>query len=481
MRRAAGHGAAEELSGREAARYNRPRRLTATSRISCIPAMSPAAPSPLAPATRSVPTLLVAAPASGQGKTTVTAALARLHARQGRRVRVFKTGPDFLDPTLLAAASGAPVHSIDLWMTGEADARARLADAARHADLILVEGVMGLHDGTPSSADVARLFGLPVLAVIQAGAMAQTFGAIAHGLATYGKPFHAMQVLANGVGSPRHAEMLRDSLPAGIAWSGALARDPSASLPERHLGLLSADELPDLMTRLDRLADTLAELPLAQLPPAVSFEDAVMPTPPALLAGKCIAIAKDDAFRFIYPANVELLETLGARLAWFSPLRDSGLPACDAIWLPGGYPELHAAALTANAPMGNALRAAHANGMPILAECGGMMALFDLLVDKEGAAHAMAGLLPGTVTMQRRLAARGHQAVTLPAVGETLRGHTFHYSTTASPLTPAVRAVSPRDGSSGEAVYQVGSLTASYVHFYFPSNPAATAALFGGG
>ena len=166
--------------------------------------------------TRPVPALLVTAPASGQGKTTVTAALARLHARQGRTVRVFKIGPDFLDPTLLAAASGAPVQSIDLWMTGEADARQRLALSAQTADLILVEGVMGLHDGTPSSADVARLFGLPVLAVIQAGAMAQTFGAVTHGLATYGEPFHAMHVLANGVGSARHADMLRDSLPHGI-------------------------------------------------------------------------------------------------------------------------------------------------------------------------------------------------------------------------------------------------------------------------
>ena len=447
---------------------------------SCAPTLSSPAPSTFPHDARPVPTLLISAPASGQGKTTVTAALARLHARQGRQVRVFKTGPDFLDPTLLAAASGAPVQSIDLWMTGEADARARLAEAARHADLILVEGVMGLHDGSPSSADVARLFGLPVLAVIQAGAMAQTFGAIAHGLASYGAPFHAMHVMANGVGSARHADMLRDSLPPGIAWAGALARDASASLPERHLGLFSADELPDLMTRLDRLADLLAALPLSDLPEPVVFADAALPTLPGLLAGKRIAIARDDAFRFIYPANIETLIGLGAQIDWFSPLRDSALPPCDAVWLPGGYPELHAAALSANASMRNALCDAHARGMPILAECGGMMSLFDTLVDKEGVAHAMAGLLLGTVTMQRRLAAIGHQAVTLPTSGQVIRGHTFHYSTTASPLTPALRAVAPRDGSAGEAVYQVGSLTASYVHFYFPSNPAAIASLLGG-
>ncbi|RZT36264.1 cobyrinate a,c-diamide synthase [Cupriavidus agavae] len=432
-----------------------------------------------------VPALFVAAPASGQGKTTVTAALARLHARQGRRVRVFKTGPDFLDPTLLAAASGAPVHNIDLWMTGEADARVRLAAAARDADLILVEGVMGLHDGTPSGADVARLFDLPVLAVIQAGAMAQTFGAIAHGLASYGAPFRAMHVLANGVGTERHATMLRESLRGGIEWAGALARDAAASLPERHLGLFSADELPDLLTRLDRLADALAPLPVGRLPDPVPICAAAAPSLPPLLAGRRIAIARDDAFRFIYPANVDTLAALGADIAWFSPLRDTALPACDALWLPGGYPELHAATLAANQPMLQSLRDAHAAGVPMLAECGGMMALFDTLVDREGKAHPMAGLLPGTVTMQARLAAIGHQAVVLPWTGlpvedNEIRGHTFHYSTTASELAPAATATSPRPGGKGEAVYRRGSLTASYVHGYFPSNPAAIAALFGG-
>ncbi|MWL90313.1 MULTISPECIES: cobyrinate a,c-diamide synthase [unclassified Cupriavidus] len=441
------------------------------------PSTAPLAGNPLA-----VPALLVAAPASGQGKTTVTAALARLHARQGRRVRIFKTGPDFLDPTLLAAASGAPVHSIDLWMTGEADARARLAEAARDADLILVEGVMGLHDGTPSSADVARLFGLPVLAVIQAGAMAQTFGAIAHGLANYGESFCAMQVLANGVGTERHALMLEESLRGRMKWAGALARHVEASLPERHLGLFSADELPDLMTRLDHLADALATLPVAELPLAVPFRHAPMAAVPPLLAGKRVAIARDDAFRFIYPANVDTLLALGADLVWFSPLHDAALPQCDAVWLPGGYPELHGAALASNLSMLQALRGAHASGLPMLAECGGMMALFETLVDRDGAPHAMAGLLPGTVTMQRKLAAIGHQMALLPWTGlppesNEIRGHTFHYSTTESTLAPAISATSPRPGGKGEAVYRAGSLTASYVHFYFPSNPAAIAAL----
>lgn len=218
--------------------------------------------------------LLVAAPASGQGKTTVTAALARLHTRAGRRVRVFKCGPDFLDPFWHQLASGAPVHQVDLWMTGEADVRQRLQQAAQEADLILVEGVMGLYDGDPSAADLARLLGLPVLAVVDASAMAQTFGALAHGLRHYQADRHGplrwAGVLANRVASERHADMVRMSVtgesPADmggavdvhhaleVGWLGALLRANTLALPERHLGLVAAQELPDAMQRLDAAA-----------------------------------------------------------------------------------------------------------------------------------------------------------------------------------------------------------------------------------
>ena len=191
----------------------------------------------------SCPALLIAAPASGQGKTTVTAALARLHARQGKRVRVFKCGPDFLDPMILARASGAPVYQLDLWMVGEAESRRLLWEAAGEADLILIEGVMGLFDGTPSAADLARHFGVPVLAVIDGSAMAQTFGAMAHGLATFQADLPFSGVLGNRVGSVRHGEILRDALPASIRWYGALPRSAEVGLPSRHLGLVQAGEL----------------------------------------------------------------------------------------------------------------------------------------------------------------------------------------------------------------------------------------------
>lgn len=422
------------------------------------------------------PALFVAAPASGQGKTTVTAALARLHARQGRRVRVFKCGPDFLDPQIHAVASGAPVYNLDLGMCGEADAAWRLHEAARAAELILVEGVMGLYDGQPSGADIARRFGLPVMAVIDARAMAQTFGAVAHGLAHYQPGLAFSGVLANHVGSARHAEMLRDALPAGMRWYGALSRDAQAGLPERHLGLLQAAEIADLAARLDRFADGLAATGAAGLPEPVDFPAASAPDVPPLLAGRTVAVARDAAYGFLYPANLDTLAALGARVSFFSPLAGDALPACDALWLPGGYPELHGAALAANPHFFAGLREHVAAGKPLLAECGGMMSLFETVTDKAGQAHAFAGLLPGRAVMQQRLAALGMQVADLPE--GRLTGHTFHYSKSDTPLAPLLRAQTP-DGRAGEAIYRAGRLTASYVHFYFPSNPAAVARLFG--
>jgi len=419
------------------------------------------------------PALLIAAPASGQGKTTVTAAVARLHARQGRRVTVFKCGPDFLDPQIHAFASGRPCQNLDLGMCGEADARWRLTRAAADSDLILVEGVMGLFDGKPSAADIAERFGIPVMALIDAGAMAQTFGAVAHGLASYrpGLPFAG--VLANRIGSARHAEILRDCLPPGMTWFGALPKN-GESLPERHLGLLQAAEITDLAARLDNLADALAASASVDLPPPVSFGEASPPTFAPLLVGKTIAIARDAAYGFIYPANLETLKALGAELHFFSPVAGDALPECDAVWLPGGYPELHAEALGANPPLWRQLHAHVEAGKPLLAECGGMMSLFEEVVDKAGTRHRFGGLLPGRSVMQKRLAALGTQFVELPE--GRIAGHTFHYSKSETPLAPLTRARTA-DGREGEMIFRRQRLTASYVHLYFPSNPAAIAAL----
>jgi cobyrinic acid a,c-diamide synthase len=420
---------------------------------------------------------LVAAPASGQGKTTVTAALAWQARARGERVRIFKTGPDFLDPTILAQASGAPVYQLDLFMGGEAHCRSLLAEAAREADLILVEGVMGLFDGNPSSADLAQCFDLPVLAVIDGSAMAQTFAALAYGLANFRPQLRFAGVIANRVGGARHAQMLFDSLPVDIPALGWLPRQEEIVLPERHLGLLGACELSDLDERIARAADALKSCAQSSLSlPAFQLEQEAGGTIQPLLAGRRIAVARDAAFAFIYPANLDVLEALGAKCVFFSPVEDAALPDCEAVWLPGGYPELHAQQLGANHPMRAALHAHHTAGKPLLAECGGMMSLFEQIELFDGTAHAGFGLLPGSARMHRQLAALGLQTVRLPQ-GD-LRGHSFHYSTCATTLVPIARGTNPNAGPTQEVAYRMGRLTASYIHFYFPSNPSAIAAVF---
>lgn len=422
-------------------------------------------------ASRRCPALLVSAPASGQGKTSVAAALARWHARQGRRVRVFKTGPDFLDPMVLERASGAPVYQVDLWMTGEADLRMRLHAAAGEADLILVEGAMGLYDGAPSSADLALRLGLPVLAVIDGAAMAQTFGALATGLARYRDGLQLWGVAANRIGSAHHAGLLQESLPADLKWLGALPRDAALALPERHLGLVSAGELGDIDARLDALADAWARHAATALPPPVAFEPGAAAAVAPRLQGVRIAIARDAAFCFLYPANLDLLRAAGAELRFFSPLAGDALPDCDAVWLPGGYPELHLSTLSRRRDLHAALHAHRDAGRPLLAECGGLLFALDALTGRDGDARPMAGLLPGRAALQPRLAALGLQDVDLPE--GALRGHTFHYARAQIGAEPLVRAGNPNGGPCAEAVYRDRRMTASFVHFYFPSNPEA--------
>ncbi|MCG5493081.1 MULTISPECIES: cobyrinate a,c-diamide synthase [Ectothiorhodospira] len=427
--------------------------------------------------THHCPALLITATGSGQGKTTVTAALARYHRNQGRRVRVFKAGPDFLDPMIHQQASGHPVHTLDMWMTGEEDARQRLYEAAGESDLILVEGVMGLFDGRPSSADIAARFGIPVMPAISGAAMAQTFGALAHGLSTFRSDVPFAGVLANRISGERHYGMLMECLPEHLIAFGYLPKSADAALPSRHLGLVQAEEIADLDARLEAAAAQLVWKPEG-LPPPVAFEPGHAAPVPRSLEGRRIAIARDQAFAFIYPANLELLERMGASLRFFSPVAGEGLPEADAVYLPGGYPELHMEALAANAGLKRDLADHVQAGRPLLAECGGMLYLLDRLEDKEGQGAEMAGLLTGTARMQGRLASLGPQEVTLPE--GVLRGHTFHHSAMESPLTPLARSRCPNGRATSEPVYRVGGMTATYVHVYFPSNPEAVGRLLGG-
>jgi cobyrinic acid a,c-diamide synthase len=432
---------------------------------------------------RACPALFVSAPASNQGKTTITAALARFHSAQGRVVRVFKTGPDFLDPMILERASGRPAYQLDLWMGGESHCRTLLYEAARDADLILIEGVMGLFDGTPSSADLAQLLGVPVLAVIDAESMAQTFGAIAHGLASYraGLPFYG--VLANRVAGARHAELLQQGMRPELAYLGAVMRDSAVELPDRHLGLVQAEEVGDLEQRLSAAVAMLRTTKVTELPPAVEFAapeqapQSARVAPEPILAGVRIGIARDSAFSFLYPANLDLLRALGAELVFFSPLSDGNLPPVDSVYLPGGYPELHLLQLSANRPMALALRRHVDAGKPLYAECGGMLYLLESLTDVQGQRAELAGILPGSAAMQPRLRGLGYQSAPCPG-GGTLRGHTFHHSTMETSLTPWAQGERLYNSSPGEAIYREDALVASYLHNYFPSNPQAAAGLF---
>lgn len=419
--------------------------------------------------------MLIAAPASGQGKTTVTAALARFHTELGRRVRVFKAGPDFLDPMILERASGNPVYQLDLWMVGERQCRQLLYEAAGEADLILIEGVMGLFDGEPSSADLSTLFGIPALAVIDASAMAQTFGAVAYGLATYRAELPVAGVFANRVAGDNHYQMLAESLPPELTCVGWMARDPSISLPDRHLGLVQADEIEDLDARISRAAASLGGIE-ETLPAPIAFQAPQEKSIRPLLEGVRIAVARDQAFAFLYRANLDLLRAQGAKLSFFSPLSDAALPETDALYLPGGYPELHLDPLAANQSMKASIRKHYAAGKSIVAECGGMLYLLDSLSDVAGHCAPMVGLLSGLGTMRPRLTNLGLHQVQLPE-GE-VKGHTFHHSQMECELQPICYSQPTRSGRTPEPVYRQGRMTASYVHFYFPSNPEAIAQLF---
>lgn len=427
------------------------------------------------PSARLCPALLISAPASGQGKTTVTAALARLHRNQGRRVRVFKTGPDFLDPMILSHAVGSDVEQLDLFMGSPELCKQQLWEAAAEADLILIEGVMGLFDGSPSSADLAELFGIPVLAVIDAGGMAQTFAALAHGLASFRTQLPFSGVLGNRVGSAGHGQMLADALPEHLRWYGALPRDKAISLPSRHLGLVQGDEIADLEQRIDAAAQALEQSAGSELPDAVSFEPQSIPPVEPLLQGVRVGIARDAAFSFIYPANLRTLERLGAELEFFSPLMDTQLPDVDALWLPGGYPELHLETLAGKTQLMDDVRAHYQAGKPMLAECGGMLWLGEALTSLEEQTRSLCGLLPAKARMQKRFAALGLQRLTLD--GYELCGHTFHHSVTETELEPIARGECPNGRRAAEPVYRLKRLTASYIHLYFPSNPAAVAQL----
>ena len=435
----------------------------------------------------SCPALFLAAPASGQGKTTITSALARYFTEQGKVVRVFKTGPDYLDPQILAQASHGHVEQLDMWMAGENYCQQKLYEAAQVADLILVEGAMGLFDGEPSSADLAARFNIPVAIVMDVKGMAQTAAAVAIGLANFRDDYHCYGLIANNCSSGRHAQLIRDALGAQLPLLACLKKDADIALPERHLGLVQASEVFDQLEEkftlgCEWLADGVAradsESPLLTLPASVDFYAAEKQPVEALLAGKTIAVARDLAFSFIYQANTRLLEEMGATLSYFSPLKDTQLPEADALWLPGGYPELYAAQLAANTQLQTQIADFYNADKPVLAECGGFLYCLHELVDLDNQHHKMLGLLNGQGSMSGKRGCQGMQKAILPE-GE-IHGHAHHRSRAIMQVDAIGYGQRQRHPAPGEAIYRAKKLTASYLHLFFPSNPNLIADLLTG-
>jgi cobyrinic acid a,c-diamide synthase len=436
--------------------------------------------------------LVIAGTQSGVGKTTVTLGLLSALRRRGVLVQPFKVGPDFIDPGHHSRAAGRVSRNLDGWMLSREANLALFRRQARGAEVAVVEGVMGLFDGydgagdAGSTAQMAKWLGLPVLLVVDARAMARSAAALVQGFAGFDPGLSLAGVVFNRVGSAAHRKYLQQALESvkGVRCFGGLPRDPKLAIPERHLGLATAEDHPLEEAYLFHLADWVEhnldlEGLLEALPPLALADDAPEKTAAPTVR---LGVARDRAFCFYYPENLELLAAAGAELAFFSPLHDRELPAdLHGIYLGGGYPELAAEELSANESMKDAIRKAAAGGIPLYAECGGLMYLAREIRDLDGRAHPMAGVLPFPVRMLPRLKALGYREVTLTAAGllgppgTTARGHEFHYSEIMGEPdnVPRIYRLTPRH--QGEAVsegYRVGNVLASYVHLHFGSNPA---------
>ncbi len=450
------------------------------------------------------PRLVIAGTHSGVGKTTLTAGLIAALRRRGLVVQPFKVGPDYIDPTYHALSAGRPCRNLDTWMLSSEQVQALFSHATQDSDLALIEGVMGLYDGAEydseagSTAEVAKLLASPVVLVLDCRSMARSAGAVALGYRRFDPDLPLVGFIANRVGSESHGKGVAAAIEraAGLPVLGWLPRDGSLNIPERHLGLVPtaepgrwADFIEAAAARVERHLDIERLLELAgwQSAAASFCSESVERgrAPVSSLAGKhpppVIAVARDEAFSFTYPDNLDLLEAAGARLAYFSPLHDAELPpGTGGVLLSGGFPELYAGPLAANVAMRESIRRAYARGLPIYAECGGLMYLTEILVDLEGREHEMIGLLPGRSRMSGRLTLGYRLAEAagdswLLARGETVRGHEFHFSLwEARPADlPPAYWIRPRNG--GETPQAEGArldhLWASYVHLHFWHKP----------
>jgi len=422
------------------------------------------------------PAVFVGALAAGQGKTSITAGLARYHRNRGLNVKIFKTGPDYQDPVILEQASGNPVEPLHLWMVGEGRCRQMLYDAAKTADLILIEGVTGLFDGNPSGADLAEFFDIPIIVGIDSSAMAQTFASVAYGICHYKPDINILGVVANRLGSDRHRAIIQRCIPDNVNLLGTIKGDEAMELPHHFVGRLQPNELAGLEDRLEAAAGSIANSGLTALPPTVEFRPGVPEIIPRRLEKIRIGVARDSAFNYIYSANIKILKKMGAEIIYFSPLLQSHLPKVDSLWIPGGYPEHFILELAINKGMSQAIYDFYHAGKPVLAECGGMLYLQESLTDANGSTAGMVGILQGHATMNEKGSCHGMQIAPLPE-GE-IKAHALHHSRIENTTEPITHGIRSEHAEPGEPIYRSKRLTASYLHLYFPSNIVATAALF---
>lgn len=443
------------------------------------------------------PRIVISGTHSGVGKTTVATGLMAALRRRGLHVASAKVGPDYIDPGYHSVATGRPGRSLDAWLAGHELLAPLAADAVVGADVLVIEGVMGLFDGSAqpgcdgSTAEIARLLGAPVILVVDAGAMSGSVAAVVHGFATLDPAVQLAGVILNQVGGPGHTELLREALvPLGVPIVGVLEHDDRLSWRERHLGLVPvAEDRPRVAEAIDRVAAAIAEAVdvdavLALARAAVPTEVGALPHARTVGAAR-IALAGGAAFNFVYPENLALLEQAGAELVLFDPLTDTTLPReCHGMYAAGGFPEVFGEALAANARLLEDVRAAIERGMVVWAECGGLMWLA-----RELDGHRLVGAIPADAHMTESLSIGYRSAVTsldtpLGPAGTELRGHEFHRSV----IDPAGTALelSSRFGTS-TAGFGSPTMLASYLHQHLAATPelaerfvaAAAAAPFG--
>ena len=440
-----------------------------------------------------IPRLLIAGTHSGVGKTTVTAALIRLFVRQGLKVQPFKAGPDYIDPGYHSAMAGRLCRNLDSWLIPPRRLPELFQRSCQGADLGVIEGVMGLYDGISatrdagSTAELAKLLDCPVLLVLDASAVSRSAAAVARGFRDMDRKVQIAGCIVNRLSGPAHYQLVKEGIEklAGLPVVGWLPKEPEIHLPERHLGLVPAAErkgLPPLMKRLERLAAARFDLPAIRRIAAKAgpLQDRFAAGVPRRGKKVPIALARDEAFHFYYPENLELLEDLGAELVSFSPLKDRRLPrGAGALYLGGGFPEVFAPGLSRNLRMKREVREAVSAGMPAYAECGGLMYLARSISATGGRRYPMAGLVPADVRMTDRLQNFGYQEVRskgtnlLARAGEKARGHEFHHSALEhrAVFRPAYEIRARRGGATRLEGYADGSLLASYVHLHFWSQP----------